>query len=121
MRAAQKLKIPVIVHEQNAYPGVTTKMLSKKAEYVMLAVEEARKHFDSNVNFVLTGNPIRPEILRVNKEEAKAKKAEEKAAAEKKAAEERKKAEEAKKAEQKKLDEQKRKLREQNLRRGFHL
>ena len=73
MRAAQKLRIPVIVHEQNAYPGVTTKMLSKKAEFVMLAVDEARKHFDGNVNFVLTGNPIRPEILRVNESEAKAK------------------------------------------------
>ena len=72
MRAAQKLKIPVIIHEQNAFPGVTTKMLSKKAEYVMLAVDAARKHFDTNPNFVLTGNPIRPEILRVDAEKAKA-------------------------------------------------
>lgn len=71
MRAAQKLKIPVIIHEQNAFPGVTTKMLSKKAEYVMLAVDAARKHFDTNPNFVLTGNPIRPEILRVDAEKAK--------------------------------------------------
>lgn len=73
MRAAQKLKIPVIVHEQNAFPGVTTKMLSKKAEYVMLAVDAARKHFDSNPNFVLTGNPIRPEVLRADADKAKAK------------------------------------------------
>lgn len=73
MRAAQKIGIPVIVHEQNAYPGVTTKMLSKKAEYVMLAVDEARKHFEGDVNFVLTGNPIRPEILRVDEKAAKEK------------------------------------------------
>ena len=73
MRAAQKLKIPVIVHEQNAFPGVTTKMLSKKAEYVMLAVDEARKHFDGDVNFVLTGNPIRPEVLRADEKAARAK------------------------------------------------
>lgn len=73
MRAAQKLHIPVIVHEQNAFPGVTTKMLSKKAEFVMLAVDEARKHFDTDVNFVLTGNPIRPEILRVDKKAAEEK------------------------------------------------
>lgn len=39
----------------------------------MLAVDEARKHFDSEVNFVLTGNPIRPEILRVDKKAAEAK------------------------------------------------
>ena len=72
MRAAQKLKIPVIIHEQNAFPGVTTKMLSKKAEYVMLAVDAARKHFDGEPNFVLTGNPIRPEVLRADEAKAKA-------------------------------------------------
>lgn len=72
MRAAQKLKIPVIIHEQNAFPGVTTKMLSQKAEYVMLAVDEARKHFDGTPNFVLTGNPIRPEVLRADETKAKA-------------------------------------------------
>ena len=43
IRAAQKLGIPTVIHEQNAYPGMTTKALAKHAECVMLAVEDAKK------------------------------------------------------------------------------
>ncbi len=71
VRTAVQLGIPAIIHEQNAFPGVTTKMLSKKVKKVMLAVEDAKKHLDSSVDFVVTGNPIREEILRVDKEEAR--------------------------------------------------
>lgn len=35
IKAAQSLKIPTVVHEQNAYPGVTTKMLSKDRKSVV--------------------------------------------------------------------------------------
>lgn len=42
IRAAQKLGIPTVIHEQNAYPGMTTKALAKHAECVMLAVEDAK-------------------------------------------------------------------------------
>ncbi len=71
IRAAQKLKIPTVIHEQNAFPGVTTKMLSKGAKRVMLALDAARSHLDSACNFVLTGNPVRPVILTANKEKAR--------------------------------------------------
>ena len=71
IKAAQSLKIPTVVHEQNAYPGVTTKMLSKKAKCVMLAMDAARERMDSGCKFELTGNPIRPEIMGVRKEEAR--------------------------------------------------
>ena len=71
IRAACKLKIPTIIHEQNAFPGVTTKMLSKKVNRVMLAIEDAKKHLDSSIDYVVTGNPIREEILRVEKEDAR--------------------------------------------------
>ena len=71
VRTAANMGIPCIIHEQNAFPGVTTKMLSKKVKKVMLAVEDAKKHLDSNVDFVVTGNPIREQILRVDKEEAR--------------------------------------------------
>lgn len=46
-------------------------MLSKKVNKVMLAIEDAKKHLDSGVDFVVTGNPIREEILRVEKEDAR--------------------------------------------------
>ncbi len=71
IKAAQSLGIPTVIHEQNAYPGVTTKMLSKKAKCVMLAMDAARDRMDSSCKFVLTGNPVRPEIIGVNKEEAR--------------------------------------------------
>ena len=71
VRTAANMGIPCVIHEQNAFPGVTTKMLSKKVKKVMLAVEDAKKHLDSSVDYVVTGNPIREQILRVDKEEAR--------------------------------------------------
>lgn len=72
IRAAQKLSIPTVIHEQNAYPGVTNKMLSKNAKAVMLAMDAARTHFGGELNFVLTGNPVRSQIISaVSKEDAR--------------------------------------------------
>lgn len=71
IREAAKLGIPCAVHESNAFPGMTIKMLAKHVHAVMLAVEDAKKYFDSDVNIVMTGNPVRPEILRVNRNDAR--------------------------------------------------
>lgn len=72
LRAAMQLGVPAVIHEQNAYPGVTNKMLSKHATRVLLAVEDARKYFPG-ADCVLTGNPIRQEILRADYHAARAK------------------------------------------------
>ena len=71
LRAAAKLGIPTIIHEQNAYPGITNKMLSKKAARVMLAMPAAREHFKGKCNFVDTGNPVRGDILKQERNEAR--------------------------------------------------
>lgn len=71
--AACNLGYPAVIHEQNAFPGVTNKMLAKKVKKVMLAIEDAKKHFDSRASFVVTGNPIRPEILATKHDAAKEK------------------------------------------------
>lgn len=71
IRAAQKLRIPTVIHEQNAYPGVTTKMLSKNAKKVMLAMDAARSRMDASCDFVLTGNPVRPQIITADKGSAR--------------------------------------------------
>ena len=71
LRAAAKLGIPTLIHEQNAYPGITNKMLSKHAARVMLAMPDARKHFSDGCRFVDTGNPVRSEILRADREESR--------------------------------------------------
>lgn len=68
IREAMKMGIPAMIHEQNAFPGVTNKMLSKQARYTMLAVEDAKKYLDPSANCVLTGNPVRGEVIRAGRE-----------------------------------------------------
>lgn len=71
LRTAAKMGVPTIIHEQNAYPGVTNKMLSKTAKRVMLAVSGSEKHFDKGCNYVVVGNPVRKEILEADKSKAR--------------------------------------------------
>lgn len=71
IRAAAKMGIPCIIHEQNAYPGVTNKMLAKSVNKVMLAVPDAKKYFEK-ADFVVTGNPVRGDILTADKEGSRA-------------------------------------------------
>lgn len=71
IRMAAKMGIPCIIHEQNAYPGVTNKMLAKSVSKVMLAVPDAKKYFEK-ADFVVTGNPVRGDILTADKEESRA-------------------------------------------------
>ena len=69
--AACNLGYPAVIHEQNAYPGVTNKMLAGNVSRVMLANDDARPRFTDKARFVLTGNPIRPSILATKHDEAK--------------------------------------------------
>lgn len=71
IREAMKLGIPAVIHEQNAFPGVTNKMLSKRANKTMLAVADAQKYLDSSARCVLTGNPVRPAVLRAERAAAR--------------------------------------------------
>ena len=68
IRTAAKMGIPTVIHEQNAFPGVTTKMLSKLVDRVMLAVPSAKDYLKKNCKTVDTGNPVRGEILTAEKE-----------------------------------------------------
>lgn len=73
LREARKLGIKTAIHEQNAFPGVTTKMLASKADRVMLAMPEAEKYLKLKKEPVITGNPVRSELLRITRKEARAK------------------------------------------------
>ena len=68
MRAAIDMGVPVLIHEQNAFPGVANKLLAKKAAVVMLAIADAQKYMKEGCNFVVTGNPVRGEIITADKE-----------------------------------------------------
>ncbi len=60
VKAAAKLGIPTLIHEQNAFPGVTTRKLSGYADRICISFESSRKFFDDSVQnkIVITGNPI---------------------------------------------------------------
>lgn len=71
LRVAAKMGVPIIIHEQNAFPGVTTKMLSKYANKVMLAMPQAREYLSPDCDIVNTGNPVRKDILVADKENSR--------------------------------------------------
>jgi UDP-N-acetylglucosamine--N-acetylmuramyl-(pentapeptide) pyrophosphoryl-undecaprenol N-acetylglucosamine transferase len=62
--AAHWLKIPIVLHESDASPGLANRLSAKKASLLCLAYEESEKHFPRNVKKVVTGNPVRENILK---------------------------------------------------------
>ena len=56
---ASKNKIKSIVHESNSYPGMASKFLSNKVDYVLISYEEAKAHFKHKDRIRLVGNPVR--------------------------------------------------------------
>ena len=73
IRTAAKLGIKTAIHEQNAYPGVTNKALAKLADRVMLTVEAASAHLTCKNPPVVTGLPVRREILAADRDFARTK------------------------------------------------
>ena len=71
LKAAADLKIPTAVHESNAVPGLTTKMLSKYVDRIMLGFEESKQHYPQPEKLLVTGTPVRGEFARFTKEIAK--------------------------------------------------
>ena len=72
IRMAAQMGIPCAIHEQNAYPGVTNKLLAKKVSHVMLTVKEALKYFPDGISYTVTGLPVRHELLEKNRAQARA-------------------------------------------------
>lgn len=64
--------IPTLIHEQNALPGYTTRILSRIADVVALTYPESGKYFPKRVKTRLTGNPIRRQILETTRNEGSA-------------------------------------------------
>ena len=56
--AASKMGIKTIIHESNAYPGKSTRLLSKYADKVLLNCEESKKYFNNKNKISITGNPF---------------------------------------------------------------
>jgi UDP-N-acetylglucosamine--N-acetylmuramyl-(pentapeptide) pyrophosphoryl-undecaprenol N-acetylglucosamine transferase len=60
--AAKGMQIPRFIHEQNAIPGMTNKVLARFATKVFITLEESAKFFPQG-NTLLTGNPLRRQIV----------------------------------------------------------
>lgn len=71
IRMAHRMGIPCAIHEQNAYPGVANKALAKYADAVMLTSPEAEKYLKTKNPCVITGLPVRENIITADRDESR--------------------------------------------------
>ncbi len=64
LRVASKKGIVTVIQEQNSYPGITNKILSKKVDKICVAYAGMEKYFPKE-KILLTGNPVRQDLLNV--------------------------------------------------------
>lgn len=69
----KKMGIPTLTHESNAFPGVTTKLLAKRADKVLLSVEEAKRFLPQGREYIVAGNPVREQVIFASREKARKK------------------------------------------------
>lgn len=71
LQMANSLNIPTLIQEQNSYPGITNKLLSKKANKICVAYENLDRFFP-NDKMILTGNPVRQDLISIDSKRAEA-------------------------------------------------
>ena len=71
IRAAAKQGIPTAIHESNAIPGLTTRLLEPYADLIMVGFEECRKNYRRPEKVLVTGTPVRGDFFTYTKKEAK--------------------------------------------------
>ncbi|WP_298135830.1 undecaprenyldiphospho-muramoylpentapeptide beta-N-acetylglucosaminyltransferase [Flavobacterium sp.] len=71
LQVANSLNIPTVIQEQNSYPGITNKLLSKKANSICVAYENLDRFFPKD-KIVFTGNPVRQDILDIDSKRSEA-------------------------------------------------
>lgn len=64
LKVASMMGIPTLIQEQNSYAGVTNKLLAKSAQKICVAYEGMERFFDKE-KILMTGNPIRQELLQM--------------------------------------------------------
>lgn len=73
LKTASRRKIPTVIHESNAVPGLTTKLLSGTVDKVLAAFPSIPEHCLKPDRVILTGTPVREDFLKLSREEAKRK------------------------------------------------
>ncbi|MFT6746206.1 MAG: UDP-N-acetylglucosamine--N-acetylmuramyl-(pentapeptide) pyrophosphoryl-undecaprenol N-acetylglucosamine transferase [Glaciecola sp.] len=64
LKAATMMGVPALIHESNSFPGITNKLLGKSVNRVCVAFANMEKYFPKS-KLVLTGNPVRQEIVKL--------------------------------------------------------
>lgn len=73
LQMASKRGIPTLVQEQNSYPGITNKILAKKANKICVAYDGLERFFPAD-KIVKTGNPVRQDLLHIDSKKIEAQK-----------------------------------------------
>ena len=68
--AAWRERLPIVLHEQNAIPGLANRVLARVADAVGVSFGEAARFFPKKLQASVTGNPVRDEIARVPNDRA---------------------------------------------------
>lgn len=69
--AATMLKVPTCVHEANAMPGLTTRLIADRADRVLVCFPESAKHYKNPEKVEVVGMPVRREFIYTDREEAR--------------------------------------------------
>jgi UDP-N-acetylglucosamine--N-acetylmuramyl-(pentapeptide) pyrophosphoryl-undecaprenol N-acetylglucosamine transferase len=64
LQLANSAGIPTVIQEQNSFPGITNKLLSKKANKICVAYENLERFFPKE-KLRLTGNPVRQDLIAI--------------------------------------------------------
>ena len=73
LREGARLCIPTMVHESNAVPGLTTRMVEKYMDRIMVSFEDSRSSYHNPDKVVVTGTPVREEFLYTRRQQARQK------------------------------------------------
>jgi len=73
LKAAARKGVPVLIQEQNSYAGVTNKLLARSAQKICVAYEKMDRYFPAE-RIVLTGNPVRKELVNLQENQVSARK-----------------------------------------------
>ncbi len=71
VRCAAKMGIHTAIHEQNAFPGVTNKILARDVDVIFAAVEAAAHKLGYPKKTLVVGNPVRPELFLQDRQKAR--------------------------------------------------
>ena len=71
LREASRMGVPTAVHESNALPGLTTKLLARRADRVLVSFEEARGAYRHPERVILTGTPVKSAFYTTSQSEAR--------------------------------------------------